>query len=138
LITFHVKGAETLRSHVDRFPADVDRFTQHIALLVVEKAKELVRVKTGALRRSIDMIRVEPRHYLVRATARHAPWVERGRGPVEAKQAKALRFEVEGRILFRRRVGPARARPFLRPALEWARAQAPDLFRRTVLFTGRR
>lgn len=35
--------------------------------------------------------------------------LEHGRGPVFAKRAKALRFEIGGQVLFRKSVGPAKA-----------------------------
>jgi hypothetical protein len=46
----------------------------------------------------------------------HAPYsvsVHDGRGPVEAKNAKALRFVIGGQVLFRKRVGPAKANPYM-------------------------
>lgn len=48
-------------------------------------------------------------------------WVEFGRGPVHAIRAKALRFRLDGVIVFRQSVGPARPRPFMRPAGRFAR-----------------
>lgn len=50
------------------------------------------------------------------ASAPYAGYVERGRGPVVARKGGVLRFEVAGRVIFRPRVGPARPRPFMRPA----------------------
>lgn len=41
----------------------------------------------------------------------YAKWVLEGRGSVVARKAKALRFEINGKVVFRKRVGPARARP---------------------------
>lgn len=41
--------------------------------------------------------------------ARYFQYVIEGRGPVEARKAKALRFEVDGKVIFRKRVGPAPA-----------------------------
>jgi hypothetical protein len=50
----------------------------------------------------------------------HAPysiWVHDGRGPVEAKNAKALRFVVGGQVLYRKRVGSAKANPYMKRGL---------------------
>ena len=47
----------------------------------------------------------------------YAQAVEFGRGPVVARRTKFLRFQLRsGEILFRRRVGPAKAQYFLRRA----------------------
>ena len=54
--------------------------------------------------------------------------VEEGRGPIEAGPGKVLAFEVGGRMVFTKRVGPARAQPFMRPALQQSRAQVVALF----------
>lgn len=55
---------------------------------------------------------------VVRFTAKHAKWVEWGRGPVVAKAGKMLRFEIGGQVLFRKRVGPAKAQFFLRRSFD--------------------
>lgn len=43
--------------------------------------------------------------------------VEKGRGPITATKAKALAFySLSGELVFRKSVGPAPARPFVKPA----------------------
>lgn len=39
-------------------------------------------------------------------------WVLGGRPAIEAKPGRMLRFTIEGRVLYRKRVGPASANPF--------------------------
>jgi hypothetical protein len=39
-------------------------------------------------------------------------YVLNGRGPVVARPGKMLRFVIDGRVFFRKRVGPAKANPF--------------------------
>lgn len=78
----------------------------------------------GSVSRSVG-VRQTPGGYELSARAPHAGFVEHGRGPVEAPPGKVLRFEVNGRVLFRKRVGPARARPFMAPA---ARAMSTPRF----------
>lgn len=46
----------------------------------------------------------------------YPPVVEFGRGPVHAIRAKVLRFRIDGKTLFRPRVGPAAPKPYLMPA----------------------
>lgn len=43
-------------------------------------------------------------------------WVLEGRGRVVAIRAKALRFVIDGQVIFRKAVGPAEANPFNEPA----------------------
>lgn len=49
--------------------------------------------------------------YVIGNDAPYLRWVLGGRGPIEAK-GKALRFVIDGRVIFRKRVGPAAANPF--------------------------
>ena len=45
--------------------------------------------------------------------AKHARWVDQGRGPIEAAPGRMLRFETRsGEVIYRKRVGPARAQRF--------------------------
>lgn len=55
-------------------------------------------------------------------------WVLRGRGPVVAR-GRALRFVIGGRVIYRKRVGPARANPYHRPVIAQAKAMAGDVAR---------
>ena len=61
----------------------------------------------------------------------YARYVDKGRGPVYPVKAKALRFKGKnGKYVFRKRVGPARARPFFtnasRSAAGYLRSHAPE------------
>ena len=91
----------------------------HRSVLTLEaKAKANAPVKTGTLRRSITGV-VQPGGGAVRGVVGtnvpYARYVHDGRGPVVA-HGKALRFEIGGQVLFRKRVGPAKGKPFLRDA----------------------
>ena len=56
-------------------------------------------------------------------------WVREGRGPVVAKKAKALRFEIDGVVIFRKRVGPAKANPYHKRVLKANRNKIQDIIR---------
>lgn len=59
----------------------------------------------------------------------YAPYVEGGRGPVEAKRAKALRFQSrDGKLIFRKRVGPAAGRHMFREGWQAARPEVIRFF----------
>src|SRR5262245_59853803 len=81
-------------------------------------SKQAAPVKTGHLRRSITASRSTFAGGVARGqwgtNVPYAKHVEFGRGPVVARSGKVLRFAIGGRVLYRPRVGPARARPFLR------------------------
>jgi hypothetical protein len=89
--------------------------------IILSAAKGNIHNKTNALSGSgSKKTNVSARLIItvVKFTAKHAKWVEYGRGPVVAIRAKALRFEVGGQVLFRKRVGPAKAQRFLGRAFD--------------------
>lgn len=91
---------------------------------IVANAKRRVNVRSGALKRSIGHS-VSRRGPLVRllvfARARHARFVHDGTRPhvIRPRNARALRFEVGGRIVFAQRVNHPgyKGNPFLRDAV---------------------
>ena len=90
-------------------------------------------VKTGRLRKGITFKTYDSgssTELKVSSEAPYTKWVIRGRGPVVAKRAKVLRFEIDGRILYRRRVGPAKANPFPRRALSGLSVESSVVARR--------
>lgn len=60
--------------------------------------------------------------YRIRNTAPQLRYVIRGRGPVVATRARALRFVIDGQVFFRKRVGPATPNDF--PARVKAKMQS--------------
>lgn len=64
-----------------------------------------------------------------------ARWVEFGRGPVYARPGGALKFQIKGRgpYLYRKSVGPAPARPFMRPSVARLRPLATKMFGEAVM-----
>ena len=89
-------------------------------LALERAAKAAAPVKTGTLRRSItSTVSASARSYIARVGTNvpYAIYVEEGRGPIVAGPGKVLRFEIGGVVFFRKRVGPARAQPFMKNAL---------------------
>lgn len=80
-------------------------------------AKSNASTRSGRLKRSIDYTQLEDGTWVIGSPLDYAEWVEKGRGPVRAKDAEALRFTINGRTVFADNVGPAEPQPFLRPAL---------------------
>lgn len=50
--------------------------------------------------------------YRIRNRVAYLRWVLKGRGRVVAKKGRALRFVIDGKVFFRRSVGPAKANNF--------------------------
>jgi HK97 gp10 family phage protein len=91
-----------------------------IALHIEREAKRRAPVDTGNLRASIaHVVETIANGYraVVGTNVEYAREVEFGRGPVTPTDAEALRFTVDGEVVFAQRVGPAPAQPFLGPAL---------------------
>lgn len=105
---------DELTTGVDRLTLQGERFT-----------KVETPVRTGHLRRSIAMTPAVFAGGVATGSwgtaTPYARYVEEGRGPVVASPGKMLRFTVGGRVLFRKRVGPARGRFMFRKALQRVR-----------------
>ena len=83
-------------------------------------AKGIAPVVTGHYRRNITssaQAAAGGAQAIVRASAPYSRYVEYGRGPIVAR-GKMLRFTVGGRVVYARRVGPARAQHVMKRALD--------------------
>lgn len=106
---------------------------KRVGILVEHGAKGYAPVKTGTLRRSItNTVTVSPMvtNVKVGTNVPYAKYVEFGRGPVHARPGGFLRFEIGGRVIYARSVGPARAKPFLYRAFNALRGRITAEFRR--------
>jgi len=96
------------------------RGMQRVSLQVEASAKALAPVQTGHLRRSItNQVTAHGKSIVARigTNVPYARYVEEGRGPIEAGPGRVLRFEIGGQVFYRKRVGPARPKPYMKPAL---------------------
>jgi len=88
---------------------------------VIERVRPIVHravqheapVRTGRLRREVYARREGRNRIVVGSAAPYTKYVVRGRGPVVARPGKVLRFTIGGTVLFRKRVGPAKANNFI-------------------------
>lgn len=107
--------------------------------------------KSGKILRSIRTIKAGE---FARATGvfmadKYPLYLEKGRGPIYPKLrmtpntqhvgylgkhigAAALKFEIGGKILFRRRVGPAAPRPFVEPTRRSMRVMFPKIMQKEI------
>lgn len=73
--------------------------------------------------------------YVDKGIAPYADWVIDGRGAIKAQNAKALRFCIDGQVVYRRSVGPAKGNDFMRkavPQIETKTRSEVDQFTRWV------
>jgi HK97 gp10 family phage protein len=106
-----------------------------VGTMVERAAKGYAPVKTGHLRRSIthsvtasSMVTTTK----IGTNVPYAKYVEFGRGPITAAPGRVLRFEIGGVVLFRKSVGPAKARPFLFRAFREMRGRIQQRFRQVA------
>lgn len=109
-----------------------------------ETARRLVPVKTGELKASTSVMNTE---FVARqpgevsaafkARALYASYVDQGRGPVTAKRAGMLRFQIGGRWISKKSVRAAAARPFMTPAEEAVTAALPGVINDAINEAGR-
>lgn len=106
----------------------IRRVGERITRLTANEARARVPVKTGNLGRAISDDGggfIAPLHWKGgdSANTHYAVFVHEGtraHGPV---RARFLRFEIDGKVIFAKRVRGVSARPFLRNALEAAAAE---------------
>lgn len=112
--------------------------------IVRDDANALIKNKSGELAKSAKVnvsvsggasrsVNANAFSATVQWFAKHADWVNNGRGPIVAKNAKALRFEIDGEIIFRKSVGPAPAQHFAERGLENAKGKIDGALRAALL-----
>ena len=69
---------------------------------------------------------------IVDSSKDYAQYLEYGRGPVTAIKAKALRFIINGEVIFRKSVGPMKAQPFVHGSIIAAQSQFNLIFQRRL------
>ncbi|MFC6825669.1 HK97 gp10 family phage protein [Halopelagius fulvigenes] len=133
--------SRSLQKFLDILMDEVERAVGDIALLIEREAKKRAPVDTGTLRASIGhVVNAIGEGYfeaIIGTNVEYAPAVEFGRGPVTA-DGKALKFTVDGETIFRKSVGPAKAQPFLGPALHAAEGEINDRLQAAVSRAKRR
>jgi len=121
---------------LDFLDALADRFPERVGRAVADCAKDAAnvarRLTKGELARSIKVIRTGRTAWSLVADKPYASFVENGRPAVHTVGAKALRFVINGTVLFRKSVGPAAPRPFIGPAADWFEAHVDEYVDRAL------
>lgn len=146
-----VTGLKEVLAKLDAIPANlqpkvVQRILASAAYPIVRQARNLAPRNTGTLKKSIYSRRsrkstpgLEIRDITVKAgksqqkfnrDAYYWKFVEFGRGTVNAKKGKVLRFfnKKTGKWISKESVAAVPARPFLRPAFEANKQKAAEIF----------
>lgn len=116
-----VKSMMTARKTLSRL---VIKAVKRVAQLAADHAKatSLFKDRTGQLRSNIKPSSVSAFHSKVTANRPYSAWVENGNGFrsgaqfIYPKKAKFLRWEVDGKVHFARRVRTSKPRPFMAEA----------------------
>ena len=134
-LTYDIDGADRVLVGLEVAPAvleaaKVEAMGKSVFLLEAAVKARTPRV-TGRLFSSINgAVQIGPAlQGRVSTSVRYAPWVEGGRGPVTVRTAKALRFRIDGRTIFRRVVGPAVGRYMFREGLAASKPAIFQIFR---------
>lgn len=133
-------GPGGLEAKLEAFESALDarlyEAMKKLGLRIEASAKRRVPVDSGRLRSSISN-EVERRGesqivLFVGSNVEYSETVEYGRGAISASGDGVLHFTIEGEEIFVKSVGPADARPFLRPAIQEHRDTAEDLIEEAV------
>jgi len=87
------------------------RLAAEIKALAIQQ--NLVPYKTGRLQRSLLVLQRPDGSAVITSREQYAYYVHNGRGPVVPRRKKALSFKINGKKVIVKRVGPAKAQPFL-------------------------
>jgi len=113
------------------FSRVIERFIAQLAERTEEVMHEKAPERTGRLKKSIRK-NVKPYKAVIGPAVPYAVYVEYGTRPHEILpvHARALRFEVAGRVVFAARVHHpgTRPQPFVRETAEQIREDAPEIF----------
>jgi HK97 gp10 family phage protein len=84
----------------------LSKFLEESAKFVFAEVRERAPVRTGRLRESIALVKVNDLYYVVGSPLEYAVFVEKGTRPhiIKPKRARALRFEVGSETVFAARV----------------------------------
>lgn len=120
-------AAEQIKTHTKRA---LELTTE--AAIIYAKTSSLYKKRTGALHQSLRS-RVSSASAQVSADGGHAHFVENGTRPhpIEAKNARVLRFVMNGEVVFRQRVYHPGTEP--RPFMKEAQRQTTPLFSRLII-----
>lgn len=123
MISVRITGIKELQARLNAID-DFGPVMREIALEAVGEQKRLAPVRTGNLRRTINVGRITARSAETLARANYAAYVEFGTQPheIRPRNAKVLRWKVRGGYRYARRVmhPGTRPQPYMIPGAQRA------------------
>ena len=133
-VSVQIKGVKELMARLEAID-DLGPLMRDLALTAVSEQKHLSPVKTGNLRRSINLGRVTNTTAETIARAEYAAYVEYGTKPheIRPRTSRVLAWKKGGKTIFARRVmhPGTRAQPFMIPGAQKA-IQSSNVLERIV------
>lgn len=102
-----LSGITILRESIAAFREAAPRILDEAAGFARRVMYDYAPKRTGRLAESITVESHGALERRVGPTVEYAKYVEHGRGPVYPVRARALRIELDGEVIFRKRAGPA-------------------------------
>lgn len=113
---------------LDKIINSLVKFEQNTIKDITKLGRQVAQSKSkGSLSKSISVQDKSSQEKDLVAPKSYAIIVENGRGPLTAKNKKALKFVINGKTFFAKSVGPAKPRPFMKPAGKSMREQAAKI-----------
>jgi len=110
-VMMEVKGLEVLVKlfNPQTPPVILERVVQKAAWIVKDRVRQFIPVRTGRLLETVEMEKISPVYIIVTSggsEAPYAPFVAFGTRPhiILPREASALRFEIDGEVIFAKRV----------------------------------
>lgn len=135
LDTTLLEGA--LRGSDERIQRARTRFLDQASRVTIDEMRRLAPARTGRLRDSIQILERREEQVSVGPTVDYVKHVVRGTGPHEIlpRRARALRFEMDGQVVFAKRVQHPGTEPkrFVEDTALQISEVLPDLMARIVI-----
>ncbi|MEM4497309.1 MAG: HK97 gp10 family phage protein [Nitrososphaerota archaeon] len=104
MIKLRITGLEELRKTLspEKFDEVCDALLERTAKVLCDEVANLSPVRTGRLMASWAYVKISAAEYVVGSTVEYAPYVAFGTRPhvIYPVRAKALRFEVDGEVVY--------------------------------------
>lgn len=127
---------------LSKIEKQVDKKIDEAVLETARRGKDLEKehllrngsIQTQKLYNSINYTIKNKRKAIIGPMMKEAypQYIEKGRGPVYPKHTKALRFTINGKTVFAKSVGPAKARPFVHPTWVELRTEYPYIMEKKI------
>jgi hypothetical protein len=115
---------------------EIGQGAREAGFIVTAQAVINAPIKLGTLRSGIgppEVVVVDNGAIVtITSHAKHSLAVEKGRRGFSAAAGRVLHFFIDGKEIFTKRVGPAKAQPFLAPALKQTAAKTTAVFAKAL------